>query len=156
VRASSLPGLHRVDAAGRPAAPVTVSKFEFSNSNVCASFLPGLHRVDAAGRPDAFQGRAAPARRHYHAGATTPERGNNKATAPDMRRATDFSDSKGVWILALKVVWVLLCSVCFFLLCGECVCIRAVPSFELAISQAIYRFLGLMKGIEGQATETAA
>jgi hypothetical protein len=41
--------------------------------------------------------------------------------------------------------------------------IRAVPSFELAISQAIYhskwllgRFLGLMKGIEGQATETAA
>jgi hypothetical protein len=40
---------------------------------------------------------------------------------------------------------------------------RAVPSFELAISQAIYhskwllgRFLGLMKGIEGQATETAA
>jgi hypothetical protein len=38
---------------------------------------------------------------------------------------------------------------------------RAVPSFELAISQAIYhskwllgRFLGLMKGIEGQATET--
>jgi hypothetical protein len=41
--------------------------------------------------------------------------------------------------------------------------VRAVPSFELAISQAIYhskwllgRFLGLMKGIEGQATETAA
>jgi hypothetical protein len=41
--------------------------------------------------------------------------------------------------------------------------LRAVPSFELAISQAIYhskwllgRFLGLMKGIEGQATETAA
>jgi hypothetical protein len=41
--------------------------------------------------------------------------------------------------------------------------IRAVHSFELAISQAIYhskwllgRFLGLMKGIEGQATETAA
>jgi hypothetical protein len=40
---------------------------------------------------------------------------------------------------------------------------RAVPSFELAISQAIYhskwllgRFLGLMEGIEGQATETAA
>jgi hypothetical protein len=40
---------------------------------------------------------------------------------------------------------------------------RAVPSFELAISQAIYhskwllgRFLGLMKGIAGQATETAA
>jgi hypothetical protein len=39
--------------------------------------------------------------------------------------------------------------------------VRAVPSFELAISQAIYhskwllgRFLGLMKGIEGQATET--
>jgi hypothetical protein len=44
-----------------------------------------------------------------------------------------------------------------------CVRVRAVPSFELAISQAIYhskwllgRFLGLMKGIEGQATETAA
>jgi hypothetical protein len=45
---------------------------------------------------------------------------------------------------------------------SKCLSLRAVPSFELAISQAIYhskwllgRFLGLMKGIEGQAAKTS-